>query len=87
MLKKSLEFAVSSEHGILQKNAESALANRQCIAWSERMKCHHICVTIVNVTNLKIVKSAVYTCMVTQCFINGSNHPHRFLDIQVDLEI
>ena len=36
------------------KNAESALDNRHCVAalaWAESMKRHHVCVTIVNVTN------------------------------------
>ena len=56
----SLEFPVSQ--GFLRKNAESALANRHCIAalaWVEYMKRHYVHVTIVNVTNLEIV-SAVY---------------------------
>ena len=67
-LKKSLEFAISNEHENLRKNTESALANRHCIAalvWAERVKHHHVRVTIVNVTNFKIVTSIVY--IVTQC--------------------
>ena len=28
-------------------------------AWAEHVKCHHLHVTIVNVTNFKIVTSAV----------------------------
>ena len=41
------------------RNAESTLANRHCIAalaWAERVKRHHVRVTIVNVTNFKIVQ-------------------------------
>ena len=68
MFIKSLEFAVSNEHENLRKNAESAFANRYCIAalaWAEHVKRHHIRVTIVNITKFNIVTSAVY--MVTQC--------------------
>ena len=75
MLKKSLEFAVSNKHETYEKlNAQSALANRHCIvalAWLERVKCHHTCMTIVNITNLKIVTSAVYSYGDTMPLIVG----------------
>ena len=44
------------------------------------MKRHHVCMTIVNVNNLKIVTSAVYMYMVTQClYIHVCDYDNQYI--------